>query len=357
MRQQEVSSQKGEIKFRKQLIKQQIDGELIFEDEFNADGIEKILIARMTKTLAQMTELRQRKINISPYLEIGAERCQRSLVMENDLNSIGAAIDISYDALKSGTYYSKTFNKNKIPLRICCDANNLPVLSNSVPFVFCYETLHHFPNPIPILKEIHRVLTPGGFFFIDEEPFKRLLKIPLYMGKKIYSKGYQESSKLRSILDYYFSKLSCNEIEYNIIENYGIPLSIWRKGFNLFNKVEIYLDTAIKLINSDKIVRTELYNPNNFFKFVLAFLFGGVLFGTCQKAGSINEAQNEISIYDLLACPSCIENGYESKIIQENLLFFCKSCSTKFPVIDDIIFLLSHKKLKELYPELYKKYL
>ena len=139
--------------------------------------------------------------------------------MENDLNLHGAAIDISYDALKSSEYYGKIFNKNRLPVRLCYDANILPIMSNSVPFVFCYETLHHFPNPNPIIKEIHRILAPGGFFFLDEEPFKRVLHIPLYKGEKIYSKGYKKKSKLKSLMEFCFSKLSCNEIEHGIIEN------------------------------------------------------------------------------------------------------------------------------------------
>lgn len=353
MKKQLSSSKRGEINFRKKLIQQQVDGKSIFKDEFDAKGIEKILVERMTKTLEQMTKLKQRGYNLSLYLEIGAERCQRSLVMENDINSTGVAIDISYHALKSGSFYSKLFNKNKIPLRICCDANKIPIMSNSIPFVFCYETLHHFPNPLPIITEIHRVLAPGGLFFFDEEPYKRLFHFPLYKGKKIYSKEYSELNKLKSFLDYYFSERSCNEIEHNIVENENIPISIWRKGLRIFEEVEIYLDTLIKLPNSVKIVRTELYNSKNYLKLFLAFLFGGTISGICRKLGPVKKIEPKISLYTVLICPSCIENGYESKLDQENLSFSCKYCGNKYPIIDDILFLFSYKKFKDLYPELF----
>ncbi|MEN4006265.1 MAG: class I SAM-dependent methyltransferase [Methanobacteriaceae archaeon] len=141
--------------------------------------MKKILSDRMKKTFEQMILLKESGAVLSPYIEIGAERCQRSLVMENDLKATGAAIDISYDMLKSCDYYKDVFNKSKVPLRICCDANNLPFITNSIPFVFCYETLHHFPDPTPILKEIHRVLSPGGHFFFDDEPYKKVLHIQL----------------------------------------------------------------------------------------------------------------------------------------------------------------------------------
>ena len=146
MKRQISDNQKGEIEFRKKLYSQQIENTTIFEDEFDAAGIEKILKIRMEKTLDQMTLLQNKNISLSPYIEIGAERCQRSLVMENDLGlNGGAALDISFYMLKSCDHYQTVFNKPKSPIRICCDANKLPFLTNSIPFVFCYETLHHFP--------------------------------------------------------------------------------------------------------------------------------------------------------------------------------------------------------------------
>ena len=68
----------------------------------------------MKKTHDQMTLLQKLNITLSPYIEIGAERCQRSLVMENDLGlSGGAAIDISFDMLRSCNHYQDIFNKVK----------------------------------------------------------------------------------------------------------------------------------------------------------------------------------------------------------------------------------------------------
>lgn len=145
LKRQQVVNQRGEIRFREKLYRQQVEGEKIFEDEFDGKGIEAILETRMTKTLRDMRLLQEYGILLSPYIELGAERGQRSLVMENDLGGTGAAVDISYALLKSTNHYQRIFKRSKSPLRICCDANNLPFMSSSVPFVFCYETLHHFP--------------------------------------------------------------------------------------------------------------------------------------------------------------------------------------------------------------------
>ena len=345
MKKQSIKNQMGEIKFRKKLYQQQVEGRCFFNDEYNFEGIQKILIARMKKTYEQMILLKEIGIVLSPYVEIGAERCQRSLVMENDLGATGAAIDISYDSLKSGDYYKEVFNKNKLPLRICCDAYRLPFMSDSIPFVFCYETLHHFPDPTPIVKEIYRVLVPGGHFFFDEEPYKKMLRVPLYRGAKRRSKESFSASKIRKILDSFFSKMNCNEIEYGIIENHEIPIGVWRQTLSFFEEKNVKLQ-------SKKRISSELFNPKHYLKYLWAYLLGGEISGTCRKSGA--RIKGEISIHDVLICPSCIDNGRESKLDQKNLSFFCKGCGNKFPLIDGVVFLFSSEKFEKLYPEYFK---
>jgi SAM-dependent methyltransferase len=121
----------------------------------------------MADTAQAMERLRKRGVALSPYLELGAERGQRALVLENDFGARGAAVDLSLDMLRSTAHYGEVFHKPRMPERICCDAHTLPFRTGSLPFVFCYEFLHHFPTPAPVVKEIHRVLAPGGWFFFD----------------------------------------------------------------------------------------------------------------------------------------------------------------------------------------------
>jgi SAM-dependent methyltransferase len=346
MKLQSLTSQRGEIEFRKKLSQQQVEGERIFNDEFDTNGINKILIGRMQKTSEQMLRLKQAGNVLSPYIEIGAERCQRSLVMENEIGASGAAADISLDMLRSCDHYMNIFNKSKAPLRICCDANRLPFLSASVPFVFCYETLHHFPDPTPVLKEIHRVLTPGGHFFFDEEPFKRTLHLKLYKSKKAYSQESLNAGYIRKIFDYFFSERSCNEIEHGIIENDEIPVRVWKQALSCFGEKKVKLH-FLKRFDSD------LFDPKDSLKNAIAYLFGGGISGLCRKSGDL--LKNDIPLHDLLACPSCLETGQESKLIQKDHSLYCGKCREMFPVSENVIFLFSAKKLEELYPSVYHK--
>jgi ubiquinone/menaquinone biosynthesis C-methylase UbiE/uncharacterized protein YbaR (Trm112 family) len=263
--------------------------------------------------------------------------------MENNFNATGAACDISFDMLKSCDYYSKVFNKSKIPLRICCDANSLPFKSDSIPFIFCYETLHHFPDPGTIVKEIHRVLSPDGYFFLDEEPYKKILHINLYRTKNIYSQEMLNVNLIKRALEFFFAQKSCNEVHHGILENDEISIPVWKRALSVFEEKDIQLQ-ALKRIN------TELFKPKHLIQYFLAYMLGGRISGLCHKPG----IRKEINILDALICPSCREHGQESNIARINNWFACNTCGNHFPIVNGIVFLFSPRMLEELYPEIFK---
>lgn len=48
-----------------------------------------------------------------------------------------------------------------------CDAADIPVEDSSFDAVICTEVLEHVPEPTMVLKEIGRILKPGGFAFLS----------------------------------------------------------------------------------------------------------------------------------------------------------------------------------------------
>ncbi|NQT89868.1 MAG: class I SAM-dependent methyltransferase [Candidatus Omnitrophica bacterium] len=364
MTQQSLKNKRSEIRFRRDLISQQVEDAAIFDDEYDAKGIEEILTARMEETARKMRLLKEEGVRLSPYIEIGAERCQSSLVMENDFGATGAAVDISYDMLKSCSYYAGVFGKTKIPLRACCDVYNLPFRSNSIPFAFCYETLHHFPDLTPVIKEIHRVLSPGGYFFFDKEPYRQILHLSLYKRKKAAFRGQQAKAtqlsgasklrkisspilflKIRKMCDDFFSTAELNEIKYGIIENHGLSVGAWKRALGLFDEKRVELQSRAG-------VNTGLFGPRHSARFLKAWLFGGNITGLCRKIGSA--VKDDVSLQDTTICPCCQKDKRESGLTQNGRFFSCKVCSSDFPVVDGVIFLLTPEERKKLYPEIFE---
>lgn len=345
--QQSIDNKLGEIKFRKKLVEQQTEGKNYFDDEFKSEEIERIIKERMDVTYKKIKSLSDNKIPITPYIEIGAERGQRSLVMENDLESIGAAVDLSFDMLKSCAYYSMKFNKGKVPLRVCTDAYNLPFKSKSIPFIFCFQTLHHFPDPTPIIYEIHRVLSEGGVFLFDEEPFKKVLHINLYKRRNtIYSDKERKKSFIKKTLDYFFSEEVCNETDYGVIENDKIPLKLWKDGLNIFYEKNIQLSSA-------SVIKTKLFSPSNYIAFFFAYLLGGHISGTGKKSGAYKG--NLTDIYDFIICPCCKENGLEIILSKGNGCYTCSSCNRNYPEVEGVLILLKDELFEKLYPDFLQK--
>ena len=342
---QSVENQRGEVEFRRKLYDQQVGGADLFEDEFDSEGIEAILRERMEATHVHMRSLQARQVPLSPYIEIGAERGQRSLVMDNRLGGHGAAVDISLDMLRSCAHYRDAFDLTEMPLRVCCDANNLPFRSGSVPFVFCYETLHHFPDPTPIIAEAHRVLCPGGRLFFHEEPFKQVLRLELYTLKdKIYSENALRRGVLKRAMHRFFARKTCNEVEHGILENEDIPLRTWKAALARFAEKDVRLRSA-------RVIETGLFGPGGRLRRGLAYLFGGEISGMCRKAEGDGEHEPAATIEDALICPACRDKTTEGKLDRTDDELACAACGRRYPVRDGVALLLVDETMRALYPE------
>jgi SAM-dependent methyltransferase len=345
---QALQNLKGEIEFREILSRQHVLGENILPDYYQKEQHDRILLERIITTQEAMEQLRGGGVSLSPFLELGAERGQRSLVLANDFHATGFAIDISYHQLKTIDHFSRLFNREKLPIRICCDANYLPFRSNSFPFVFCYEFLHHFPALKPVIDEILRVLS-NGYFYFDEEPFKRWLKVKLYKQRaKMYSETAHRKNKYLTFFESFISEMPCEEIEYGIIENNNISLREWLKALSVFSEHELDL-TSVYHISSKIRHSLKLQNFPN-------FLLGGQVTGLCRK-DSVREHTTS-DIYDSLGCPDCMISSSDGNFDRPSLTklsdgFQCSQCGFTYPVKDNIIFLLPKDEFQQLYPEIW----
>jgi SAM-dependent methyltransferase len=345
---QSIDNLRGEIEFREKLARQHVSGEVLLPDYYGRDDHVNIIRERVRATQKRMRHLQQHGLRLSPFLELGAERGQRSLVLTNDFGALGVAVDISFHQLRTTQYFAQLLRMERLPVRICCDANHLPFKSKSFPFVFCYEFLHHFPSLHPIVSEIDRILANGCFFF-DEEPFKHVLKVVLYKQKnKIYAESTLRKNKYLKLIESFISEPVCDEIEHGIIENNNISLKEWVDALAVFGETELDL-LSIYNIKSSLHTQVRLRNVAN-------YLLGGLITGLCHKRDGASAAASD-DIDSLLACPNCTITTADGGLDRPGLIrvadrYRCPSCGFDYPTRDGIIVLLPSDELQQLYPEL-----
>jgi uncharacterized protein YbaR (Trm112 family)/SAM-dependent methyltransferase len=346
-KQQKIENMRGEVVFRQKLAKQHVEGETVLPTYCSKQEVEDILRERLQETTRDMAALKVKGLTLSPFVELGAERCQRSLVMTNDFGAEGFAVDISFHQLKTAEHFAKLFNKPRMPHRICCDANHLPFKKNSIPFAFCYASLHHFPSVKPVIRCIHEILSAGCFFF-EGEPIKRP-KIRLYEQKtKIYSSD-DKRGKVARFLESFLSQERCDEVEHGVIENADISMSEWTDALSVFDSHEVTLSSLGKRIQSRLRSRPGIMNLPN------ALLGGGVR-GVCRKESQQTPPEVE-NILDLLTCPECGlrppsgRSGAQPSLARERDRLRCEACGRAFPIVDGIMVMFPRDILEQLYPE------
>jgi len=346
--QQKIENMRGEVVFRQKLAKQHVEGETVLPSYCGKEQAENILRDRVQETLKDISALKVKGLALSPFVELGAERCQRSLVMTNDFGADGFAVDISFHQLKTAGHYAELFNKPRMPHRVCCDANHLPFRSASIPFVFCYEFLHHFPSVAPVVRGIHEILSAGNFFFA-EEPFKRP-RLRLYEQKrKLHSPEGDKRSSVVRFLEGFFSEEGCDEVEHGVIENGDISMHEWVDALSVFDSREVTLSSLGKRIQTRLGSRPGLRNLPN-------AMFGGGIRGICRKES--RQATPKLdNILDLLTCPECAfrpsggSTRLEPSLRREQSRLRCEACDRAFPIIDGIMVIFPKNILEQLYPE------
>lgn len=95
-------------------------------------------------------------------LEIGVGMGSHAQLLASHAGSF-AGIDLTDYAVKSTTQRMKLFGLDKPNVRIMrMDAENLEFDDASFDFVWSWGVIHHSSNTRNVLREIHRVLRPGG---------------------------------------------------------------------------------------------------------------------------------------------------------------------------------------------------
>ncbi len=341
---QTLKSKQGEVNYRSKLVSQYQDKEIIFENEPNRIEIILALKERIKSTIKDLVLLKKNHVKFSPYLEIGAEFGHRAAVIEEKYKANGFALDISLESLALTPFFVKELKLKKIPKRICADAYYLPFKNNSFNFIFCYQTLHHFPNPSPIVKEAFRVLAPGGYLFINEEPVSQPFNLKLWR-RPTKLRMWEKILKYILILPF-ISTIGKTETDHHILEN-TFSLKTWEKSLYPFEKVNIWVNSYPFGIESTitKNSSSNWLKPSILTRTLISLTGGGIRILAQKSKSSLGKTSTKID--KLLSCPVCL------KSLNQNLI--CRKCRTRYPVFKNIKLLLNKKLMAKLYPQLKNK--
>jgi len=120
-------------------------------------------------------------------LDIGCgDGCHKSLIEKKGWTWIGLDIDIARGGAD-----------------ICADIENLPLANNSVSLVVLSQLLEHVPHPWIALKEVSRVLKPGGAVYGSVSCLE-----PLHDGRSYY--GFTHYAIQQVLADQGFSNIRLN---------------------------------------------------------------------------------------------------------------------------------------------------
>lgn len=335
---QPISAKLGEVEFRKTLVKQHLGEKNLIPGEPGQEEISQILKQRVSLTRKIFQTLKSQDFPLSPFLEIGAEKGQRSMLLVNEFDAEGVACDISLESLESASSFAKILGFRKIPKLVCADAYHLPFKNDSFPFVFCFETLHHFPDPAPIIAEIHRVLTPGGVFYFGEEPVSQTLNLNLW--RRGYHLNFLEKIlKIIGILPF-ISRIGKTEVSYGILEE-AFSLKTWKLALSIFTFVETVVQPVFFGPKSFFSKNQGNWHDPQFLTFALIALQGGGIEGLCIKKEG-RKSYNSIEVN--LICPDC-----KKAVVKKGDDFFCRHCQRRFRSKNGVLMLLPDKLQKKLY--------
>lgn len=338
---QSTKAKIGEVILRQKLVKQHLGETSFFAGAPDHKQILSLLKERVANT-RRLFKAFPKDVILSPFLEIGAEKGQRSSLLTSDFNCWGFALDLSMESLNATRIFARKLNLRKTPILICANAENLPFVDSSFPFVFAFETLHHFPKPDVILSEMRRVTSPQGHIFFSEEPVKQSLNLRLW--QRDYNLTRWEKILKYLLILPFISGLGGVENQFHVIET-EFSIGDWQKSLQSFKSAHITLEPVFWGPKSKFEVTNGDWRINPLTRILIALQGGGIT-ALVQKEGSATKKPNKL--LDFLICPNCKKNNLR----RFNGKLLCRNCESDYPIYNQIIMMLVPSLRKRLYPNL-----
>jgi ubiquinone/menaquinone biosynthesis C-methylase UbiE len=109
--------------------------------------------------------------------------------------------DISPKILKVAIEKSKSYGFSGDTFWFRCDCESLPLRDNIFDLVICSSSMHHFPNYVSFMRESRRILKPGGYLAVLEEPNRLGIMLVGFLGVVLNQLGEAVGRRSGSSLD------------------------------------------------------------------------------------------------------------------------------------------------------------
>jgi SAM-dependent methyltransferase/uncharacterized protein YbaR (Trm112 family) len=338
---QSIQAKAAEVRFRRDLCRYRVEGESLFQDEYNRDQMVTIFRRRMAQTVSDIGSLPEVH-SVQYCLEVGAECCQRAAAVQQELGVKSYACDISLESLSAIANYASLLRVESFPERVCCDLEVLPFPTAAFDLVFSYETMHHFIDPRPIFSEIRRV-TRKTYVGV-EEPTKRRLRLGL--GQKrlsMYHPAELAKSDLRKFIEEILWDRRCNEVEYGVIENEGIAFEEWKQALEEWFDCEWFWG---RCINSGE---TLSFTALQSLRWLATAFLGGTIISWIAR---VPTGERSV-IRPAVICPDCLQReNLESPLNDAGTQLHCTVCRQRYPIVNGVSVLLPSALRERLYPNI-----
>ncbi|AXV38340.1 MAG: hypothetical protein CIT01_09075 [Methanobacterium sp. BRmetb2] len=139
------------------------------QGEFNVEIYDQMMSRLRDKGFMETDEIIKSGINKGFVLEIGPGPGYLGLEwLSKTQGTKLQGIEISRDMINMARRNSKEYELENRVEYVDCDAQDMPFDENMFDGVFSNGSLHEWSQPIKIFNEIHRVLKPGGRYFISD---------------------------------------------------------------------------------------------------------------------------------------------------------------------------------------------
>ncbi len=284
--------------------------------------------------------------SLTPFLEVGANAGHTSYLLCNEFQADGFALDLSADALRHGQFLKQAWKLDRAPILTAGDATHLPYRDNSLAFVMSFQTLSQFLDVESVVREVHRVLAPGGVFYFAEEPVRRQLTLRLHRAPypdrmKPMERWFYESG----LLDFVAMDVigADQEESFGIRQNHRFGLKEWSDLLNAYFEETRFITFPRQRGWANQIVKgiARCWPGNADAR--MADWLGATLAAFCRKAGELPAG---LTTEGALACPDC---GAAFPLASAGPLR-CPACPYEAAIEGGVFNLLSSTLRAELYP-------